>query len=124
MVDDREPVPSRQRTIAPATSGSQPSEAWQWKSSLVRFDERSRGTLVSGIGCPSGQAAGRIEDHPMATEEQIRNYAHQLWEKAGRPEGRDTEFWHAAEVELNAESESPDATTPPDQPDSNVLPGG
>ena len=46
----------------------------------------------------------------MASEEQIRNYAHQLWEKAGCPEGRDQEFWHAAEVELNAESESPDAT--------------
>jgi hypothetical protein len=33
----------------------------------------------------------------MATEDQIRNYARQLWEKAGRPQGRDTEFWHAAE---------------------------
>jgi DUF2934 family protein len=47
----------------------------------------------------------------MATEEQIRNYAHLLWEKAGRPNGRAEEFWHAAEVELNAESESPDAPT-------------
>src|SRR5690242_9427182 len=47
----------------------------------------------------------------MATEEQIRNYAHLLWEKAGRPEGRAEEFWHAAEVELNSESESPDAPT-------------
>lgn len=53
----------------------------------------------------------------MATEAQIRSYAHQLWEQAGRPEGRDAEFWHAAEVELNAESESPDAPTIPDQPD-------
>ena len=59
----------------------------------------------------------------MATEEQVRNYARQLWEKAGRPEGRDTEFWHAAEVELNAESESPDAPTQPAQPNNNVLPG-
>jgi len=47
----------------------------------------------------------------MATEEQIRNYAHLLWEKAGRPESRAEEFWHAAEVELNSESESPDAPT-------------
>jgi hypothetical protein len=59
----------------------------------------------------------------MATEEQIRNYAHLLWEKAGRPEGRDVEFWHAAEVELNAESESPDASTVSDQPNSNTIPG-
>ena len=47
----------------------------------------------------------------MSTEEQIRNYARQLWEKAGCPQGRDEEFRHAAEVELNAESESPDAPT-------------
>jgi Protein of unknown function (DUF2934) len=47
----------------------------------------------------------------MATEEQIRNYAHLLWERAGRPEGRAEEFWHAAEVDLTAESESPDAAT-------------
>jgi hypothetical protein len=59
----------------------------------------------------------------MATEQQIRNYAHLLWEKAGKPEGREEEFWHAAEVELNAESESPDAPTVPDQPNKNILPG-
>jgi Protein of unknown function (DUF2934) len=59
----------------------------------------------------------------MATEAQIRDYAHLLWEKAGRPEGRDVEFWHAAEVELNAESESRDAPTPSDQPNSHSVPG-
>ena len=36
----------------------------------------------------------------MATEKQIQNYAYQLWEKAGRPEGRDKEFWNAAKAEL------------------------
>ena len=59
----------------------------------------------------------------MASEEQIRNYAHQLWEKAGRPAGRDMEFWHAAEVELNAESGSPDAPTETTQPNKTSLPG-
>jgi hypothetical protein len=64
----------------------------------------------------------------MATEEQIRNYAHLLWERAGRPEGRAEEFWHAAEVELNAESESPDAptaesSTPSDQKLTEHDPG-
>ena len=34
------------------------------------------------------------------TEEQIRVRAHQLWENAGRPEGREDEFWHQAEREL------------------------
>ena len=59
----------------------------------------------------------------MATEDQVRNYARELWEKAGRPEGRETEFWHAAEVELNAESESPDAPTQPAQPNGKDRPG-
>ena len=34
---------------------------------------------------------------PQSTEEQIRERAHQLWEIAGRPEGREDEFWHEAE---------------------------
>jgi hypothetical protein len=34
------------------------------------------------------------------TEERIRTRAHQLWEIAGRPEGRDEEFWLEAEREL------------------------
>ena len=58
----------------------------------------------------------------MATEEQIRLYAHLLWEKAGKPEGRANEFWHAAEVELNAESESPDAATEDTQPNQGTVP--
>jgi hypothetical protein len=38
---------------------------------------------------------------PNPIEEQIRTRAHQLWEVAGRPEGREAEFWHEAERELN-----------------------
>jgi Protein of unknown function (DUF2934) len=59
----------------------------------------------------------------MASEEQIRNYAHQLWEEAGRPEGRDAEFWHAAEVELNAKSGNADTPTELNQPNSKTIPG-
>jgi hypothetical protein len=33
----------------------------------------------------------------------IREKAYELWERAGRPEGRDVEFWHAAKHELEAE---------------------
>jgi hypothetical protein len=32
--------------------------------------------------------------------EQIRTRAHQLWEQAGKPDGREDEFWHQAEREL------------------------
>jgi hypothetical protein len=58
----------------------------------------------------------------MANEDQIRNYAHQLWEKAGRPEGRDDEFWHAAKAELDADGESP-TTRAEQQPDKTTMPG-
>ncbi len=35
-----------------------------------------------------------------STEEKIRERAHQLWEAAGSPEGREHEFWYQAEREL------------------------
>jgi hypothetical protein len=34
------------------------------------------------------------------TEEQIRKRAFELWEQAGKPEGREDEFWRQAEREL------------------------
>ena len=36
-------------------------------------------------------------------EDRIRTRAHQLWELAGRPEGREEEFWHEAERELSGD---------------------
>lgn len=36
-------------------------------------------------------------------EQRILERAYQLWEEAGRPDGRDNEFWHQAEAELAAE---------------------
>jgi hypothetical protein len=34
--------------------------------------------------------------------------AYELWEKAGKPEGRDQEFYHQAERELEGESKDPE----------------
>ena len=36
-------------------------------------------------------------------EEWVRNRAYILWERAGRPEGRDEEFWHQAWADWEAE---------------------
>jgi hypothetical protein len=33
-------------------------------------------------------------------EDEIRERAHQLWQAAGRPDGREDEFWHEAERQL------------------------
>ena len=45
-------------------------------------------------------------------EQEIRDRAHRLWEQAGKPEGRDDEFWHAAEQELRNEDKSSTLRTP------------
>lgn len=42
------------------------------------------------------------------SKEQIIHRAYELWEQAGKPEGRDDEFYHQAEQELrNADKSSP-----------------
>jgi hypothetical protein len=53
----------------------------------------------------------------QSNEEHVRQRAHQLWEQAGSPEGREDEFWFEAERELqngdpalNAEEEAPKFT--------------
>lgn len=43
------------------------------------------------------------------SHEEIQALAHRLWEMAGRPEGRDDEFWERAELQLAEEAED-DAT--------------
>ena len=45
------------------------------------------------------------------TKEQVIHRAYELWEQAGKPEGRDDEFYHLAEQELrNADAASPSRT--------------
>ena len=46
------------------------------------------------------------------TDEQIRARAHELWEKAGKPEGGHEDFWHVAEQELRNEDKSSPLRTP------------
>lgn len=42
------------------------------------------------------------------SHEQIKQRAHELWERANKPEGRDEEFYHQAEQELRSEETSPE----------------
>lgn len=41
------------------------------------------------------------------TKEQIIHRAYELWEQAGKPDGRDEEFYHQAEQELRSTESSP-----------------
>lgn len=45
--------------------------------------------------------------------ERIRHRAHDLWEKAGRPHGRDVEHWAQAEREVSAEDGATGTTKRP-----------
>ena len=56
--------------------------------------------------------------------DKIRERAHQLWERADRPEGRDEVFWLEAERELAEEEEAnrTDEAEALDMP--TVVPGG
>jgi hypothetical protein len=59
----------------------------------------------------------------MTTDQEIKDYARLLWEKAGRPEGKDQFFRHQAEAELKAESEISDAFLETTETDNSILPG-
>ena len=48
------------------------------------------------------------------TEEQMWARAHELWELAGKPEGRDEEFWHQAEKDLREKPESSESAIVPE----------
>jgi hypothetical protein len=43
------------------------------------------------------------------TRMEVVRRAYELWEKGGRPEGRDQEFYHQAERELEGEFDGPEA---------------
>jgi hypothetical protein len=45
-------------------------------------------------------------------EKQLLERAYQLWEEAGRPYGREDEFWLQAERELGGEDKSAPLRTP------------
>jgi hypothetical protein len=46
------------------------------------------------------------------TEKEIKNRAYEIWERNGRPEGREDEFWRQAEQELRNEDKSSPVRTP------------
>jgi hypothetical protein len=49
-------------------------------------------------------------------DERIRQRAHELWEQAGKPEGREIDFW------LQAEREQGEGDPPTGDPDAATQP--
>ena len=73
--------------------------------------DRSRGDTATKSG---GNAMGISDDA-------IRERAYLIWEREGRPHGRDFEHWVRAQVELIAETTSA-ATASPSPPSGNAAP--
>jgi hypothetical protein len=57
----------------------------------------------------------------QSVDKEIRDRAHQLWELAGCPEGREHEFWYEAERELKISASRDGASTNPDEKSSTFL---
>jgi hypothetical protein len=69
-----------------------------------------------GRGRAYERQQGRTMEKP--TEEQIRQRAHEIWERHHRPHGREDEFWHQAEKELQ-EAHDPEHTAHHREPSSS-----
>ena len=94
--------PARAR-VAAIDEGRSPPGKNPEQAEQVRIDLRERQSArPSRKFVFSKTAVLKTESIQMAkpTEEQIRVRAHELWEQAGKPEGREDEFWHQAEKEL------------------------
>jgi hypothetical protein len=48
---------------------------------------------------------------PSEREERIRQRAYAIWEREGKPDGREAEHWEKAAAEIDAERESTEAMT-------------
>jgi hypothetical protein len=48
---------------------------------------------------------------PSEREERIRQRAYEIWEREGKPDGREAEHWDKAAAEIDAERESTEAMT-------------
>lgn len=117
-------LPSCLALVSPATKTVPSWPSW-WKA--FRPEQVGK-TGLSSSGCvllrsgactglPSLVTSGArrvvlliLESNAMEqpTKEQIVHRAYELWEQAGKPEGRDDEFYHLAEQELrNADKSSP-----------------
>ena len=47
----------------------------------------------------------QMSDREPDIEERVRQRAYELWEEAGRPQGRGDEFWHEAWTDITSGSE-------------------
>jgi Protein of unknown function (DUF2934) len=78
---------------------------------LREADDRPK-VLFEAYGSGPAHSSSRKPAMENPTEKQIVRRAYELWEQAGKPEGRDQEFYHLAEQELRDADKSSPLRTP------------
>lgn len=71
------------------------------------------------------ETSSRNVSFNSGNQQQVASVAFSLWEKAGRPQGRDEEFWFEAEKVLarqSSKSQQPSQSSKPDQSQSQPKP--
>ncbi|PDT16098.1 hypothetical protein CO670_14480 [Rhizobium sp. J15] len=85
-------TPARRKTNGNATNGA---EAQTSAATEARRPKTARRT--------ASVADDRSRPQTTSREDEIRKRAYSLWEKEGRPEGRQAHHWSVAEHELDAQ---------------------
>lgn len=57
-------------------------------------------------------------------EERIRERAHAIWEREGRPDGMEAEHWRRAAIEVDAENDPFEGAPAGDAPAPGLVRGG
>jgi hypothetical protein len=99
---------------------------------IVSVDQAEAGTVAISAGTLGAHSSPPAKHAPQVrtmdrhlvqvkedvmtqpTEKQIKNRAYEIWERNGRPEGKEGEFWQLAEQELRNEDKSSPVRTPDD----------
>lgn len=99
-------MPKSPRTAAPADVAEKAHEVAR-KIGLQRPFKRDPDDPADNTSGGFNQKSGQPEEAKVTatSHDQIRDRAYALWEEAGRPDGRDKEFWEAAERQLSERSD-------------------
>jgi len=91
--------------------------AWVYESHLRQAWQVCREYGATSVGAyekPAGSGAYEKPTDSGERDEQTRQRAYHLWEEAGRPEGRDLEFWYQARQTAGTDENTPAARAPRD----------
>lgn len=83
--------------MVPESSRKLREKAEKYRALAKWVGDRETNRRILAFTTELEQQASMME---KPTEEQIRKRARELWEQAGKPEGRDEEIWHQAERQL------------------------